>query len=97
MTGKRVDANQADIVDTLRRCGAEWIPVSGDPTIGFDGLVAFRGKLEVVEVKDGSKPPSERRLTDREAKRKAQLENKGVSYNVLESVDDALRLIEVMR
>ena len=97
MRANRIDANQPEIVAALRRAGAEWIPTSGDPKIGFDGLIAFRGELHVAEIKDGSKPPSERQLTDCEAKRKEQLEYKNVAYNVLESVDDALRLIGVIR
>lgn len=97
MTAKRIDANQPEIVDTLQKCGAVWIPTSGDPTIGFDGLVAFRGRLEIAEIKDGSKPASQRRLTERETKRMEQVSEKGVAYNVIESVDDALNLIEKMK
>jgi hypothetical protein len=97
MRANRVDANQTEIVDALRKAGAEWIPTSGDPSIGFDGLVAFRGVLHIAEIKDGSKPPSGRKLTDRERKRKEQVEYKGVKYNVIESKEDALKLIGVIR
>jgi hypothetical protein len=97
MIGKRVDANQKEIVTELRKVGAEWIPMNGDPEIGFDGLIAYRNRLLVAEIKDGSKPPSERKLTAGEEKRKAQLERRGVPYNVILSIDDALRLIGVIK
>ena len=94
---KKIDDNQSDVVAAFRAYGAVWIPTSGDPSIGFDGLVAYRGRLEIVEIKDGSKPPSQRRLTQLEAKRSDQLQDKGVAYNVIESVKDAIALIGKMR
>ena len=44
---KRTDANQQEIVDALRKVGA-WVYVSHQP---FDLLVAFRGHLNLLEVK----------------------------------------------
>jgi len=89
----RTDDNQGEIVDALRGVGAEWVPTTGDPRIGFDGLIAFRGRLYAAEIKDGSKPPSRRKLTDNERKRKAQLAAVGVDVLVIECVMDALRQI----
>jgi len=59
----RVDANQADIVHVLRRAGAtvQLIHVIGDGCP--DLLVGWRGRNLLLEVKDGSRPPSERCLT----------------------------------
>jgi hypothetical protein len=93
----RKDDNQRDVEQALARAGALWIDCTGDPCIGFDGLIAFRGKLFVVEVKDGAKVPSARRLTKGESTRKFELEMKGVEYNVVESVDEALKLIGAIR
>lgn len=63
---KRIDANQPMIVQTLRDVGASVEPlhfVGG----GFPDLaVGFRGQTFLLEIKDGSKPPSRRRLTDDE-------------------------------
>jgi hypothetical protein len=63
----KVDANQADVVSALRKVGASVTPIhmvgSGCP----DLLVGFRGRTVVMEVKDGAKPPSARKLTDDEA------------------------------
>jgi hypothetical protein len=40
---------------------------------------------------------SQRRLTPREAKRSDELQDKGVAYNVIENVKDAIALIGKMR
>jgi hypothetical protein len=59
-TAARIDANQQEIVDGLRKFGAKvWI--IGRPV---DLLVLHRRKFYVMEIKDPAKPPSERRLTD---------------------------------
>lgn len=97
MRGKRKDSNQAEIERELRRVGAEVIDCTVAPQLGFDLLVAFRGQLFVVEVKDGTKPVSARQLTDGESKRREQLEYKGVPYNVIENTEQALQLIGAIR
>lgn len=59
----KVDDNHAAIVHTLRTCGAV---VQSLAAIGRgcpDLLVSFRGQNLLIEVKDGRKPPSQRRLT----------------------------------
>ena len=59
----RIDANQPDIVEALRGVGASVQPLH---TVGEgcpDLLVAFRMVNYVIEVKDGAKPPSARKLT----------------------------------
>jgi hypothetical protein len=62
----RVDANQNEIVETLRRVGAS-VAVTSHVGGGFpDIVVGFRGVNYLFEIKDGSKPPSKRRLTEDE-------------------------------
>ena len=59
----KVDANQAEIVEALRAIGAT---VQHLHMVGRgcpDLLVGFRGLNWLLEIKDGSKPPSRRRLT----------------------------------
>lgn len=90
---KRIDANQPEIVKALRKVGAAWIPTSGDPSIGFDGLVIHRGKVYIVEIKNGRLTRSARKLTDTESKRKAQVEAGGVPYWVIEDEEDALTML----
>jgi hypothetical protein len=62
----RTDDNQAEIVEALRGIGAT---ITSIATLGGgvpDLLVGFRGRNLLLEVKDGRKPPSQRRLTDDE-------------------------------
>lgn len=59
----KIDANQPAIVKALRSIGATVQPLH---TVGQgvpDLLVGWRGMTLLFEVKDGSKPPSERKLT----------------------------------
>ena len=60
----RVDENQPAIVEFLRRCGCMVESLSRLGKGVPDLLVGTpRGRLILIEVKDGSKKPSERRLT----------------------------------
>lgn len=63
----RVDGNHTEIVKALRKIGAT---VQSLADIGHgtpDLLVGFRGRNVLLEVKDGSLPPSRRTLTPDEA------------------------------
>src|SRR5688572_19819446 len=97
LRGNRKDANQIVIEQALKRAGASLIDCTVAPTLGFDLLVAFRSKLYVVEVKDPAQPLHKRKLTEGEAARKQELEYKGVPYSVIETADEALRLIGAMK
>lgn len=86
----RKDANQDEIRDACRAVGAT-VAIIHQLGRGIpDLLVGFRGINYLMEVKDGSKPPSERRLTDDEAKWHDTWRGQ---VDVVESIDDALRLI----
>ena len=61
----RVDENQGLIVKALRACGATVRVISQGDGIP-DLLVGYRGHTILMEVKDGSKPPSARQLTPAE-------------------------------
>lgn len=86
----RVDANQGEIVKALRKIGASVQPLhmvgEGCP----DALVGYRGKNYVMEIKDGTRKPSEQRLTPDES-------NWHVGWmgqvHVVKSIDDALRVV----
>lgn len=93
MRGHRVDANTTEIVKALRRAGAEWVDCTGDPRIGFDGLIAFRGVLYAAELKNCAQVPSKRRMTEGEEKRAERLARKGVKVLVILDPLDALRQI----
>ena len=59
----KVDQNQSEIVAALRKIGATVQPLHGVGSGCPDLLVGYRGVNYLVEVKDGSKPPSARKLT----------------------------------
>ena len=87
----RVDANHAEIVRALRQVGAS---VQSLADIGKgcpDLLVGFRGDTFLLEIKDGSKPPSARVLTPDEGAWLACW--RGSPYHVVSSVDEALEAI----
>lgn len=90
MRACRTDANQVEIVKALRKAGCT---VAHTHTIGDgfpDLVVGHNGINHLLEVKDGSKSPSKRELTQDE--KKFHIEWRGV-VNVVYSVDDALRVV----
>jgi hypothetical protein len=58
----KVDANQAQIVQQLRRCGYTVLPTHQLKN-AFDVLVGAHGLNFAFEIKDPAKPPSARKLT----------------------------------
>ena len=61
----RTDANHAAVVGCLRACGCE-VQSLAEVGRGVADLIVFHRstrRLLLIEVKDGSKPPSARRLT----------------------------------
>ena len=89
----KVDSNQKEIVSALRNAGAVVFHLHTVKNL-FDLLVAYKGNVYCVEVKDGNLPPSKRKLTTGELECKQKLESVGVTYHVVNSVYEALELIE---
>ncbi len=86
----RIDTNQPEIVKALRAIGAS---VTHTHMIGRgfpDIVVGFRGVNTLMEIKDGNKPPSKRRLTPDEADWHESWQGYAC---VVESVDDAYAAI----
>jgi hypothetical protein len=85
-----IDANQPDIVCALRAAGASVQPLhfvgSGCP----DVLVGIRGKNLLMEIKDGAKVLSRRKLTADEIKWHAAWRGQKA---VVESVEQALAVL----
>lgn len=89
----RVDDNQGQIVDALRRVGCSVWSLAGVGK-GFPDLaVGFRGRNLFLEVKDGSKPPCKRKLTPDEEAFHASWRG---HVAVVESVEDALKIVGVV-
>lgn len=88
----RVDVNHKAITEALRACG--WHVADSSRTgNGFPDLIALKGgRVEFIEVKDGSKPPSARKLTPEEAKVHLAFSLAGVEVRIVASVEEAVRL-----
>ena len=91
----KVDANQPVIVAALRQAGAS---VQSLAAIGAgcpDLLVGYAGRTALVEVKDGAKPPSDRKLTPDQ---KQWHQNwQGGTLAVVPDVEAALRVLALMK
>lgn len=90
MRAARIDANQPEIVEALREAGCS---VQLLHTVGKgcpDLLVGWQGINCLVEVKDGSKPPSARKLTPDQVEWHRDWNGQ---VAVAESVDDAIRIV----
>lgn len=90
MRAAKLDANQAEIVAALRAVGATVQSLAAVGQGVPDLLVGYRGKDYLLEVKDGSKPPSARRLTKAQASWHMQWRGR---VHVVHDVDEALRAI----
>lgn len=89
---KKVDANHPAIVAALRQAGASVQSLAALGKGCPDVLVAYRGQWFVAEIKDGSKAPSRRVLTDAEQDWHATFGHKA-PVHIWESIDDALQAI----
>ena len=86
----KTDANQAAVVDALRRIGCS-VRSTASIGAGFPDLaVGYRGQNFLLEVKDGAKAPSARKLTDEE--KRFALEWRG-HYVVVTSANDAIAIV----
>lgn len=88
----RVDANHAAVGRALGACG--WrVWDTSRLGAGFCDLVAARaGRLVLIEVKDGAKTPSRRRLTPAETDFAAAMAAAGVTVRVVTSIEEAVAL-----
>lgn len=91
----KVDANQEAVVIALRAAGAK---VESLAAIGKgvpDLLCQYEGTFYLIEVKDGRKPPSQRKLTEDQVK--WHEEWKSAFLGVVESPDEALKFIGAIK
>lgn len=88
----RVDGNHQAVVRAFQACG--WFTWSTAALGGGfpDLLVAKAGTLRQIEVKDGRKPASQRKLTALEAEYHEALAAAGCPVLVVESVDQVIAL-----
>lgn len=88
----RKDANHGAIVRDLVAIGAECFETHQIPGL-LDVIVGYRGRLTWLEIKDGSKPPSDRKLTGAERETIERLRRVGAPVHVVEDIAGALRAI----
>jgi Holliday junction resolvase len=95
MRAAKIDANQEQVVDALRAVGAT---VQTLATVGKgvpDLLVGYQGKTLLLEVKDGRKPPSARKLSEDQLKWHGAW--RGGPLAVVDGPDAALRMLGVLK
>jgi hypothetical protein len=69
MTFKRTDSNHAEIIKALRKIPNLSVFSTHEVGKGFpDIVIGYKGINYLIEIKDGKKPPSARKLTDSEVK-----------------------------
>ena len=78
MIACKVDNNQREIVKKLRKIPGVTVSITSALGDGFpDIVVGYKGVNHLIEIKDGSKPPSRRKLTpaeERELELKDEIE-----------------------
>ncbi len=86
----RIDANQPEVVKAFRAAGAsvQSLAPLGDGCL--DLLVGYRGANYLVEVKDGSKPPSARTLTPDQQE---WTQNWHGQWEIVQDLSDVERLV----
>jgi len=90
----KVDANQEQIVEALRAAGATVQTLAAVGKGVPDLLVGFQNQTLLLEVKDGRKPPSERRLTEDQLKWHGAW--RGGPLAVVTDVESALRMLRML-
>ena len=87
----KADANQKEIVTGLRKLGFS-VAVTSQLGSGFpDIVVGKNGRNYLFEIKDGAKPPSQKKLTEDELKFQSTWSGQ---YDVVESINDITRICQ---
>lgn len=90
----KVDTNQAEIVAALRGVGASVLLLHRVGEGCPDTLVGFRGLSHLVEIKDGNKIPSKRKLLPTQVK--WHRDWRGSPVHVVKNVTEALAVLGIM-
>ena len=91
----KVDQNQDQVVSALRAAGAKVQSLAAVGKGVPDLLCQYEGTFYLIEVKDGRKPPSQRKLTEDQVK--WHEEWKSAFLGVVESPDEALKFIGAIK
>ena len=87
----RVDKNQKSLVAAFRSLG--WYVLhTNSLKHACDLMVIKKGRVVAVEIKDGSKSPSKRQLSEGEKLFKTNWRASGGEWRLVESVDDVVKV-----
>lgn len=89
----RRDENHAEVKAVFESLDCSVLDVAGIPC-GFDLIVGYKTQAIAVEVKDGEKPPSARKLTENEFS--AHLNWRGPKA-IVKNNDEALLVVKLLR
>jgi Holliday junction resolvase len=89
----RRDDNHTDIVGTFRAIGFSVLDTASLGGGAPDIIVSNHLNTWAIEIKDGDKSPSKRKLREAQKKFRATWQGK---YAIIESVDDVLALVRNM-
>ena len=92
MRAQRRDNNESALVRLARQVGAKVIYMQAGQ--GCDFLLLSPGKISIIEVKDGRKSPSERRLTADEMELALTCQTLHIPYHVILNEGDLMRVLE---
>jgi Holliday junction resolvase len=95
MRAAKVDANHVQVVEALRSAGATVQSLAGVGKGVPDLLVGYRQTTLLMEVKDGQKSPSQRKLTEDQLK--WHREWNGGTLAVVDGPEAALRALGVIK
>lgn len=90
----RQDSNHGDIRSAFESLGCSVCDLSSLGNGCPDLLIGYGGISLPVEIKDGSKPPSARKLTPDEERFKM---NWTGGYKLVENLDDVTQTVELLR
>jgi hypothetical protein len=90
MRARRTDTNHSEVLTMARQVGAEVLDLHALPG-ALDALVGYRGQLFLVEIKDGAKVKSKRKLTPAEVATVERFRLVGCPVLVVETSLDLLR------
>jgi Holliday junction resolvase len=91
----KTDANQTQVTSALRAAGAKVQSLAAVGKGVPDLLCQYEGTFYLIEVKDGRKPPSQRKLTEDQVKWHGEW--KSAFLGVVESPDEALKFIGAIK
>ena len=90
MRANKPDGNQSEIIAHFKLFGCTVLNISA-LKMCCDIIVSNHGRSIFIEIKDGKKPPSQRKLTDGEIKFEAETLG---AWRLVESIKDADEVIK---